>query len=366
MILALLFWGCTSLVDDSGEEPSLNWTWLSADTHVHSSLGSNDTDGLGLDNVLETAMRTAGLDIVWITDHSNSQGSMECVDVEDCPNQGPEITSGDWPSGVWLGSEISPWAGDENSDQATGHIGCLPIDGVAFDVDHFVDRPVGTVTGGDAVQQCIDGDGFAILAHPFGPTSWVSFDWSTTDFHAMEIFNGGAGFDPSDAKAVEAWQQGRADGYPWIPVGGSDSHHWGTEAPGTLLQSALGWPRTELGHVGTEAPIDALRQGRTIVSDGNTHLRLFASAKGQVVGPGERMAGPFILHVEALTEEPNMRLQVLRLPDFSVLDLALDATLAHHCLELAEPGLYIARVWPEEGANFMQRGFGLTNTIELF
>jgi hypothetical protein len=289
---------------------------------------------------------------------------MDCADVEDCPNQGPEITEGDWPEGVWLASEISPYAGEDHSDVSTGHVGCLPLDGEGFSTEVFIDRPVGEVTGGDAVQQCLDGEGFAILNHPFGPTTWVAYDWTSMDFDAMEIFNGGAGFDPTDEAAVEFWMEGSASGHRWVPVGASDSHNWGTEAPGELLQSALGWPRTELGFLGDELPMDALREGRVILSDPTSHLRMHASVGDAVVGPGGSLSGPFTLHIEAATTEEDMRLQVLRLPDALLFDQELGPDLVHHCIEADEAGMYTARIWPREGGAYLRRGFAMANAIE--
>ena len=108
------------------QQPS--WSWLATDPHVHSSLGSNDTDGLGTPDRIQAAMANAGLDLIWMTDHSNSQGSMSCDDVEDCPNQGPEVTEGTWPDNVLLASELSPRSTEDNLSEPVGHIGCLPYD----------------------------------------------------------------------------------------------------------------------------------------------------------------------------------------------------------------------------------------------
>ena len=124
--------------------PELEGRWVRADLHVHSSLGSNDTDGLGLPAALPDAMDRANLDVVFLTDHSNSQGSMDCADVEDCPNRGPERTAGDWPEGVYLASEISPISDLPTSSEPTGHIGCLARYG--FDAT-FEDRPPGSMSG---------------------------------------------------------------------------------------------------------------------------------------------------------------------------------------------------------------------------
>ena len=87
MLLALLMMACST---EPGPPSAPEGAWLAGDLHVHSSVGSNDTDGLGLPGALGPAMEAAGLDFVYLTDHSNSMGSMACEtgDVEDCPNQG--------------------------------------------------------------------------------------------------------------------------------------------------------------------------------------------------------------------------------------------------------------------------------------
>ena len=77
----------------------------------------------------------------------------------------------------------------------------------AFDNTVFVDRPFGDITGANAVQQCHNAGGIAILNHPFGPTSWVSFDWTSLDFDGIELYNGGAGFDASDEVALLRWEE---------------------------------------------------------------------------------------------------------------------------------------------------------------
>ena len=85
-----LLLGCQAI--ELPEHTTLSWSWKKIDPHVHSSLGSNDTDGAGIPSAIEAAMNAAQLDYIILTDHSNSQGSMECEDVEMCPNQGPELT----------------------------------------------------------------------------------------------------------------------------------------------------------------------------------------------------------------------------------------------------------------------------------
>ena len=120
-LMILLFLSCQRI--NIHEE---SWVWVSIDPHVHSSLGSNDTDGLGTPDTIQAAMEKANLDYIFLTDHSNSLGSMDCMDVEDCPNQGPELTMGDWGTTVIRAVEISPRAEEGSLQDPTGHIGCIP------------------------------------------------------------------------------------------------------------------------------------------------------------------------------------------------------------------------------------------------
>jgi hypothetical protein len=341
------------------------WRWISADLHVHSSIGSNDTDGLGLPGALGEAMERAGLELLWITDHSNSQGSMHCSDVEDCPNLGPELPEGDWPEGVYLASEISPRQTEENNTQPTGHIGCLPADGESFDTDGFTDRPFGEVTGGEAIQQCIDAGGWAVLNHPFGPMPWVAFDWTARDFDAMEVYNGGAGFDSTDAMAVEAWEEGLLEGESWIPVGGSDCHRWGTEPPGTLLDPPLGWPRTQLGMAESGEPLRSLKEGRTLLGDPNTSLRFWAEDGRVSAGPGGSIGLPAVIHARASSEQDGMVLQIRRIGTGTVTEVEIGEADTEIEVEAeSQGGIYYARVWPSEGPTG-QRGFAMGNAIRI-
>ena len=150
------------------------WIWKSVDPHVHSSLGSNDTVGQGTPDVIKNVMDRANLDFIFLTDHSNSLGSMSCHDVEDCPNQGPELTQGVWDESVVRAVEISPRAEEEELHEPTGHIGCIPKVRNEWQIEAFVDRPFGSILAKDAIEQCRAANGWVILNHPFGPTPWTN------------------------------------------------------------------------------------------------------------------------------------------------------------------------------------------------
>jgi len=357
--MLLLLFSCQS---DKNTPLTLSWKWLNSDPHVHSSIGSNDTDGLGLPNILFDAMQNADLDVVWITDHSNSQGSMSCYDVEDCPNQGPEASPGDWPDNVFIATEISPRAAEDNLSNPTGHIGCLPID-VQLQTDAFIDRPFGTVTGAEAIDQCIEANGWPILNHPFGPAPWVAFDQTAMNFSAIEVFNGGSGFDLFDVEALQMWETGIASGESWVPIGASDCHRWGTEAPGSLLDSALGWPRSKLGIVNDETPLEALMAGRVIIEDPSSSLLYWAENRNAIAGPGQELQGPATLHIEYSSRDDDIELQVIQIGTGSIYTDESSRNQQERTIELTS-GMYYVRLWPEE-PGLEIRGFAMGNVIRV-
>ena len=268
--------------------------WLAGDLHVHSTGASNDTDDASFPADIARVARARGLAWVVLTDHSNATGSMACEDVEECPNQGPEFpyaeealaVSGD---GFHMvdGNEISPIESLSPPSGPVGHVGCIPPDdGFSF-VGSFTDRPPGAVDGASAVGQCRDAGGWAVVNHPFAPATWITYDWTTTDFDGLEVWNGGARWDAWDRRGLWAWECLVSTGRPVVPVAGSDVHRVQTEPPGRLLppNPPLGQPRTS---VAVDAPgggwaaIGAgLRAGRVVLHEEGTFVEGWAEAEGE-------------------------------------------------------------------------------------
>lgn len=336
---------------------------MAADLHVHSSVGSNDTGGDGTAAALAEAMTAAGLDVVWVTDHSNSLGSMDCADVEDCPNQGPEVPVADWPDGVFLGAELSP---RDTGSEARGHVGCLPRASAGFvGLDAFIDRPFGEVSGKQSVDQCLAVGGFAIINHPknISVAAHLDYDWTSEDFDAIEVYNGTLGYDPWDEEALLAWEQRVADGRPVVPVGGSDSHRWSSRPTTRGQNPGLGWPTTHLRVLDGEAPIDAVIAGRTVIAEPGTTLELVAYRGRTAVGPGESLPSGARYRLTASAVEDGMRLELKR-PGGEVLDTA--PLTGEVVLEGDLPdGQWYARVWPEEGVGVSQGGIAMTNVVRV-
>ncbi len=341
-------------------------TWRAGDVHVHSSVGSNDTDGLGTPDVLAAAMARANLDFVFVTDHSNSMGSMDCEtgDVEDCPNQGPELPEADWPPGTYPANEMSPVFSLQSPDVPTGHVGCLPLDGT-FALDRFVDRPPGTVTGAETLAQCRQAGGFAIVNHPHAAVPWIEYDWTSEDYDALEVYNGTTRFDPWDEESLGEWERRVAEGRDIVPIGASDCHRWGTEPPGTVTDPPIGWPTLEVLVVDGEQPVDAIAAGRVRMAEPGTTITLQATREERRVVPGERIAGPATFTATASSDTPSRVLQIKRVDGDVVVEAPLDGetTVTFE----ATPGdtLY-ARVWPSSGRiDLFTGGIALTNAIRV-
>jgi hypothetical protein len=317
--------------------PARAGTWVGADLHVHTSLGSNDTDGISFAADYAAVGVERGLGLIVLTDHSNCAGSMDCPtgDVEDCPNQGPELVgqaeaaaASDATIQLLVGVEASP---RDDETEPVGHVNCLPAPGQALEAfsQALVDRPMGEVLGGAAVAWCWQAGGLPSVNHPFGPTSWVAYDWSSDDYFGLEVFNGGAWFDQGDHDAVAAWVCDLDQGRAVVPVGGSDVHRVATPTPpADWLASALAWPTTWLWSEGSDSDshLEALQAGRTLVADPATSLDLQVRVGGGAsVGPGDGLrvlAGrPVEVRIQARSAaDADLRVDLLDLTDACVDD----------------------------------------------
>jgi hypothetical protein len=258
--------------------------WWPGDLHVHATGASNDTGGDSSPEAIAAKARERGLTWVVLTDHSNSTGSDPSTRDEDPAlfNMGPEfpywarVAELSGPDFVMVdGNEISPV--EDEPPAPRGHIGCAPRDRASFDRDVvFVDRPKGEVTGGAVLAQALGAGCFATVNHPFGPAQWIAYDWTSRDYDAMEVFNGGAGYDRADANALKAWACDHALGKRTTLVGGSDNHRVNIEPPGTALDPPLGHPATWIfaPRLDWEVLVGGLAAGRTSASDTGAPLEL--------------------------------------------------------------------------------------------
>ncbi len=258
-------------------------SWYSGDLHVHATGASNDTGGDSYPSDIKKQSQNLGLDFVVLTDHSNSTGSDPDTTYEDPSlfNQGPEFTH--WDSTQILtdplnflmvtGNEISPRSPDNNT--ATGHIGCIPIDINTFDKDYvFTDRPMGTVNGANTLQQATAAGCFKVVNHPYSINRWISFDWSSFDYNAIEVWNGTIGYDNFDSYGYDAWICDLLAGRKVTPVGGSDAHRVYTPEPGQGLDPALGYPTTLVFAESLEWDniMNGLLEGNVAIVEGESRL----------------------------------------------------------------------------------------------
>jgi len=281
-LLLLILLGCTDSNDFTEDPPG---QWRTGDLHVHATGASNDTGGDSTPSAIKTVAIQRGLDFVVLTDHSNSTGSDPSTREEDPVlfNQGPEFVY--WneaarlsQAGTFLmvsGNELSPVADPPNEPR--GHIGCLPGSLQAFDTDSaFIDRPKDLVTGGDALRQARERGCFTVINHPFGQVAWIRYDWTDLNYDALEVFNGGLGFDNSDLEAYNAWRCDLLQGKNVTAIAGSDNHRVNIEAPGNYLDAALGYPSTSVfvQQEGWQGILQGLRAGAVVLHEGDSWLQL--------------------------------------------------------------------------------------------
>jgi len=172
------------------------------------------------------------------------------------------------------GNEISPVAKDD-ANTATGHIGCIPKQLENFDtLTPFIDRPKGTITGGNVLQQAIDRGCFTIVNHPYSLAKWIEYDWTNMNYDAIEIWNGTIGYDLMDQYARNAWICDLLDGKNTVAIGASDCHRVNTTAPGEGLDPSLGYPATAVfaQSLDWNNIIENLQLGNTYIFEGNSQL----------------------------------------------------------------------------------------------
>ncbi|MCB0509570.1 MAG: PHP domain-containing protein, partial [Bacteroidetes bacterium] len=253
------------------------------DLHVHASGASNDTGGDSYPIDIRNKAMQLGLDFVVLTDHSNSTGSDTDTTYEDPSlfNLGPEFPY--WDSCLALslsnqflfvcGNEISPVNPDNSIP--TGHIGCIPMDLVNFDKQVvFIDRPKGSVSGADVLQQADQAGCFKIVNHPYAINRWIAYDWTSYDYDAIEVWNGTIGYDDFDRFSYDAWICDLLHGRKVTAIGSSDNHRVNTLAPGELFNPALGYPMTAVFAENLTWPniIKGLQEGKVSVVEGSSRL----------------------------------------------------------------------------------------------
>lgn len=274
--------------------------WYVGDFHVHATGASNDTGGDSTPERIKEVMTQLGMEFVVLTDHSNSTGSDPSTREEDPElfNQGPEFPF--WERAAELsdanflmidGSEMSPTA-DGVGNFPVGHIGCYPRDLRTFDPNvAFMDRPRGEITGAQTIEQARDAGCYVTLNHPFGPVSWVAFDWTSFDYDAVEIYNGGLGWDPVDRGALDAYMCDISQGRRITALAGSDNHRINEPFPGGVLDAPPGSPQTYVWaqNLAWDELVESLDRGHVTVSDSNMPLEfdIFAADGTWLAMPGD-------------------------------------------------------------------------------
>mgnify|MGYP000526858237 CR=1 FL=1 len=265
---------------------------------MHATGASNDTGGDSFPADIKAAALERGLYFVVLTDHSNSTGS-DTTTTEENPdlfNMGPEFPLAMEAAmlsepGTFLmidGNEISPVLDGEMPTQPTGHVGCAPMDLETFDYESdapFIDRPRGTIPGGNGLAQALDRGCFAVLNHPYANAPWTAFDWTPSGrgdeanpwgYHAMEVWNGTLGFGGDDLQAWDAWRCDLVKGRSVTPIGASDNHRVHQSPPGRLFDPALGYPNTMVfAEDGTwDGIVAGLLAGQVAIGEGESRLFL--------------------------------------------------------------------------------------------
>jgi predicted metal-dependent phosphoesterase TrpH len=260
--------------------------WYRGDLHMHTIY----SDGAGTPVEVAVAAVEHGLDFFGITDHNRAQSPVGLV---------PQGEG--WPVLV-PGVEVTTYAGHFN----------------VWGTDHWYDFREPTAVGLQrAVDEALADGGTLSLNHPrpFGP------EWEypeVTGFHAIEAWNGW--WARFNAASLVWWQRqlGAVGALPMI--GGSDMHqHRSHGAPDRPLDPPrIGYPTTWVqvdGALTVDAILDAVRTGRSFVSESPSGPQLFDLSDGDAVrlrvahaaGNALLLVGPAgVVHAEAIGRDDEV------------------------------------------------------------
>lgn len=177
---------------------------LAVDIHVH----SNHSDGRGTVKEDYVAAKRAGLDFLFVTDHSSL---------------GQKRMLRKWADASW-GQE--PVSRDRTGAHWMHHIGLL------CGQRRFRPRCDGTAADFTRAAKIAP---FVWIPHPVGwyPSNWypdtyIEALWTLGDTFAMEVMNGAhkivRAYDAFDQKAIVVWDRLLCDGRNVTALGGSDAH----------------------------------------------------------------------------------------------------------------------------------------------
>jgi len=386
-------------------ERTLPGRWWVGDLHVHASGASNDTGGESTPEALKARALEQGLDFLVLTDHSNSTGSDPSTTEEDplLFNLGPEFPF--WGKAAQLsdaqflmidGNEMSP-TDDGLGYKSRGHIGCYPRNLQTFDPDvAFIDRPRGVVSGADTIEQARAAGCYVTVNHPMGPTSWVAFDWSSRDYDALEVYNGGAGWDFYDDQSLKAYMCDLALGKDVKLVAGSDNHRVAIDYPGSVTNPPLGYPQVRVWAENLEWQelIAGMDAGHVSVSDNHVAFEfdVYSSTgawlgfggdtidvnsaawfrvRGSTQGAGAKPRVLTIFEVPSGSCDDTRSAEIGPAPEPRVIVVAQKTVDADNDFDFAfgvtlnAGSAYLATLLPEGDRGSMRFGVGLSNAIRV-
>ncbi|PRX97815.1 CehA/McbA family metallohydrolase [Allonocardiopsis opalescens] len=232
--------------------------WYRGDIHLHTV----HSDGRWEPAALAAAVRAAGLDFMFSTEHNTHTASgvwghhagddLLIVDGEEITTRNGHYLAAGLPAGTWI-----DWR-------------YRAADAV---FPRFLDEIHGH-------------GGLAIAAHPFCPYVGCSWKFGFAGIDAVEVWNGP--WTPDDEISLSQWDatlvERVADGGRWLPAVGSSDSHNDTQTVGNGQTVVLADDLTRA------AVLDAIRAGRAYIAESaQVGLEFGATAGSATAGIGERL-----------------------------------------------------------------------------
>lgn len=237
--------------------PAARDGWLRGDLHCHTRF----SDGDSWPSEMLHAATEVGLEFLGVTDHNNvaHHAAYAAANAAATATGGPIVVPG---------VEVTTYGGHWN----------------AWGTDRWWDfRTPASAAVERAMAEAIAAGAFVSVNHPkpFGP-AWEYPE--VRSFQGVEVWNGS--WSRLNSIALAFWEARLRAGHRLVAVGGSDTHTLRSTDPDPRHPPGLGTPTTWLNagdRPDARAVLEALRAGRTFVSDSPSGPQLYLEPGGRGV-----------------------------------------------------------------------------------
>ncbi|MEW5760753.1 MAG: CehA/McbA family metallohydrolase, partial [Candidatus Thermoplasmatota archaeon] len=264
----------------SGYELPKMKNWYYGDAHFHTAYTDNMYEFGAPIDIIEPVANSVGLNWLTVTDHSFD------LDPNKWEKMRREIEQQAF--NFIQGEEISAYI---PSSDTTGYGNYKYNHYLAYGIKEFIpggeweDGTYSTYTPSQVVKIVEENGGIGYVAHPFYEDEfrlpWIDY---SLNFTGLQIWNGGSGDSDEMKKGIEKWVSLLLEKRNIFIIGGNDAH-------GDFFKLGKVKTLAYAGNLTKNDIMQAMRNGKIIITDGPIIFFEVMNEKGKVANIGERIVG---------------------------------------------------------------------------